>query len=130
MYIRNLLKIVSHFLLKLLKIVPPSQNQRCLMYRQPFDPWSHQHFLCSENDILFAHQMYEKHKKHVRWFRKVEEVNEFDTPAEESETEAAKKKEIDYLDSASPFSFVETRFVELAKSVKHCESLLVLGGLA
>ncbi|CAD7941953.1 unnamed protein product [Amoebophrya sp. A120] len=54
-YIRNLLKAVSHFLLKLLKF-EGCQNQRCLLYRQPFTT-GHALFLCPECEVKFCRRM-------------------------------------------------------------------------
>ncbi|CAD7963857.1 unnamed protein product [Amoebophrya sp. A25] len=69
-YLRNLLKAVSHYLLKLLGF-EPCQNQRCLLYRQPFTP-DRPLFLCVDCEIKFCRRM--SCRQECRFFRVTPEI--------------------------------------------------------
>ena len=64
-FVRNLLKTSSHFLLRILGYGGPQASRigqlgchqrRCLLYRQHFDPYAHSFFLCSACETKFCSQ--------------------------------------------------------------------------
>lgn len=124
-YLRNLLKAVSHFLMKLMGY-EGCENQRCLLYRQPFQPHWHQ-FLCSECDVKFCESMNRNKRNFIRWYRQdASSPVTIDLGGDgRSATNVTAIPPTPSSSSFDHFFFAEKRYQELQKALKICDKKLV-----